>query len=247
MHARTRLPRKIYIPIYVYISIHIYVYLYVDTYIYPVFRTRRYTSAWGHPRMGVPTRLRTRTRARIGGPATHNGPRRIHDPAERVPPAVARRRAGKAAHTQYMFDTAAVFHAPMFALNAFAEKNACEPKPHAVHADGTRSHVSARTEWAPNRKRTHTRADEARGRVCAAGPHRRSAHRGSQTRMDVDTCMHHVSIYYTSACSIDGWRCEVSASHSRTCRVLARRPRPHAIARTCKNEHAYPFTYPDFA
>jgi hypothetical protein len=33
---------------------------------------------------------------------------------------VARRRADKAAHTPSMFDTAAVFHAPMSALNADA-------------------------------------------------------------------------------------------------------------------------------
>ncbi len=32
--------------------------------------------------------------------------------------------------------TAAVFHAPMFALNADADMNACAPKPHAVDADG---------------------------------------------------------------------------------------------------------------
>ena len=43
--------------------------------------------------------------------------------------------------------TDAVFHAPMFALNADANKepNACAPKPHAVHADGqglARSRVS---------------------------------------------------------------------------------------------------------
>ncbi len=32
--------------------------------------------------------------------------------------------------------TDAVFHAPMLALNADADWNACAPKPHAVHADG---------------------------------------------------------------------------------------------------------------
>jgi hypothetical protein len=41
-----------------------------------------------------------------------------------------------AAHTEFIVVTAAVFHAPMFALNADAELNACAPKPHAVHADG---------------------------------------------------------------------------------------------------------------
>jgi hypothetical protein len=72
--------------------------------------------------MRVPTHRRTHARARIGGAAAHNGPRRIERPAERVPPAVARRPGREGGfHTAYMFDTDAVFHAPMFALNAFAE------------------------------------------------------------------------------------------------------------------------------
>jgi hypothetical protein len=45
-----------------------------------------------------------------------------------------------AAHTDCKFDTDAVFHAPMFALNADADQNACAPKPHAVDADGQGSH-----------------------------------------------------------------------------------------------------------
>ncbi len=36
-------------------------------------------------------------------------------------------RAGQAGHTEDKSVSAAVFHAPMFALNADAEKNACEP------------------------------------------------------------------------------------------------------------------------
>jgi hypothetical protein len=36
--------------------------------------------------------------------------------------------------------TDAVFHAPMFALNATAKSNACAPKLDAVHADGQGSH-----------------------------------------------------------------------------------------------------------
>ncbi len=64
-------------------------------------------------------------RARIGGAAAHNGPRRIDDPAERIlnhRPACTGRAAGaeKAAHTAYNVVTLAVFHAPMFALNADA-------------------------------------------------------------------------------------------------------------------------------
>ncbi len=73
-------------------------------------------------------------RERIGGAAAHNGPRRI----ETWPSASAIVRAAGpgAAHTLAMFDTDAVFHAPMSALNADAELNACAPKPHTVHADG---------------------------------------------------------------------------------------------------------------
>jgi hypothetical protein len=70
--------------------------------------------------MRVPTRLRTHARERIGGPAAHNGLCRIDVPAERVPPAVARRRGGKAAHTWDKSVIDAVFHAPMSALNADA-------------------------------------------------------------------------------------------------------------------------------
>jgi hypothetical protein len=74
-----------------------------------------------------------RARASAAPPRT-TGPRRI----EARPSASAVVRAGGpgAAHTWYMFDTRAVFHAPMLALNADAEVNACAPKPHAVDADG---------------------------------------------------------------------------------------------------------------
>jgi hypothetical protein len=73
-----------------------------------------------------------------------------------------------------MFDTDAVFHAPMFALNAAADSNACAPRPHAVHADGTRSHGSARISArrstpAPTRARTcaqHVRASAADPSAC---------------------------------------------------------------------------------
>ncbi len=59
---------------------------------------------------------------RIGGGAAHNGPRSI----EARPSASGTWRAAgrKAAHTPAMFDTDAVFHAPMFALNVDAEENA---------------------------------------------------------------------------------------------------------------------------
>ena len=75
-----------------------------------------------------------RTRARIGGAAAHNRPRRIE--ARPSASAIVRAAGPGAAHTPYNVVTAAVFHVPMSALNADAEKNACAPKPHAVHADG---------------------------------------------------------------------------------------------------------------
>jgi hypothetical protein len=70
----------------------------------------------------------------------------------------------------YNVVTAAVFHAPMFALNADAEMNACEPRPPAVDAGGRRSHVSARMRGRPI-ARAHTRANgrSTRTHVCG-GP-----------------------------------------------------------------------------
>ncbi len=75
-----------------------------------------------------------RTRARIGGAAAHNGPRRIE--ARPSASAIVRAAGPGAAHTANKFDTDAVFHAPMLALKADAEPNACAPKPRAVDADG---------------------------------------------------------------------------------------------------------------
>ncbi len=75
------------------------------------------------PRKRAPTRVRTR--ARIGGAAAHNRPRRTE--ARPSASAVVRATGPRAAHTEAMFDTDAVFHAPMFALNAHADWNACEP------------------------------------------------------------------------------------------------------------------------
>jgi hypothetical protein len=59
------------------------------------------------------------TRARIGGAAAHNRPRRIE--ARPSASAVVRAAGPGAAHTPDNVVTAAVLHAPMFALNADAE------------------------------------------------------------------------------------------------------------------------------
>jgi hypothetical protein len=69
------------------------------------------------PRKRVPARVRTR--ARIGGAATHNGPRRTE--ARPSASAIVRAAGTEAAHTSYNVVKAAVFHAPMFALKADAE------------------------------------------------------------------------------------------------------------------------------
>ena len=145
-----------------------YMHVYIHT--YPVFRTRSYTYARGRPHMRVPTRLRAHTRARIGGAAAHNGPRRTDDPPSASRLRWRAARAGKAAHTPCNVVAAAVFHAPMFALNADAPLNACEPsRTRSTPTEGARmcrrgcvgaqSHPIARA---------HTRAHghSTRARVC---------------------------------------------------------------------------------
>jgi hypothetical protein len=173
MRAHTHLSHK-----YTYTDIYIYTYdthTYRHTYI-PLLLRAAISAISAH----VHTHACARPHAHIGGPAAHNGLRRIDVPAERVPPAVARRPGRKAAHTWDNVMTAAVFHAPMFALNADAWVNACAPRPPAVHAGGRRSHVSARMRGTPiAHAHTRARTDAARARACAAGPHRRSVHRGS--------------------------------------------------------------------
>ncbi len=66
------------------------------------------------PRKRVPARVRTR--ARIGGAAAHNRPRRIE--ARPSASAIVRAAGPRAAHTACNVVTDAVFQPPMFALNA---------------------------------------------------------------------------------------------------------------------------------
>jgi hypothetical protein len=125
--------------------------------------TRSYTYARGRPHMRVPTRLRTHTRARIGGAAAHNGPRRTDDrpSASRLRWRAAR--AGKAAHTLAKLVIRAVFHAPMSALNALAPSNACAPSHPRSTPTGRRSHVSARMRARPI---AHVRARTQHAGAC---------------------------------------------------------------------------------
>ncbi len=155
----------------------IYVYACIHTRIHAVFRTRSYTDARGRPHMRVPTRLRTHTRARIGGAAAHNGPRRTDDPPSASRLRWRAARAEKAAHTSCNEVTRAVSHAPMFALNIDAPRNACAPNHPRSTADGKALACVGADACAPDR--TRTRKDTARGRVCAAGWHRRSVCRCS--------------------------------------------------------------------
>ena len=69
------------------------------------------------PRKRAPARVRTR--ARIGGAAAHNRPRRI-EPRPSAS-AIVRAAGPGAAHTEDKEVMDAVFHAPMFALNADAK------------------------------------------------------------------------------------------------------------------------------
>ncbi len=217
----------IHICIYIYIYVYIYICIYMCVcvcvcvrvcvcvcvcvcrmhthaykYIYPVIATRSYTYTRGHPRMRVPTRLRTHTRtcASAAPPGRNAGAYRVQRGDTRgVPRAdvrVERRRIG--------------------------ERLRAEPP--AVDADGRALASVGADACAPNRTRRHMRAHAHRRStsacVYAAGLHRRSVHRCSQTRVDIDACMHHVYITHcVCACSIDGRPYEVSASHSHTCRV----------------------------
>jgi hypothetical protein len=88
------------------------------------------------PRKRVPARVRMR--ARIGNAAAHNLPRRTE--ARPSASAIVRAAGPGGALTEFNEVTRAVFHAPMLALNAFPDWNACTPKPHAVNADGKGSH-----------------------------------------------------------------------------------------------------------
>jgi hypothetical protein len=106
-------------------------------------------------------------------------------------------RGRKAAHTEDKAVTRAVFHAPMFALNADALENACEPKPHAVHADRKGSHGSAQMRGNPNpHPRVRASPNAARARVCGArigDPILRVA-----LRMDTATCIY--CVYQNQIC-----------------------------------------------
>ncbi len=219
---------------YIYICIYIYIYICVRVCVCVCIYTFMSIHTWKPSllRAAIPTHGDTRacarphicahTRARASAvAAAHNGPRRIDDPAERVPPAVARRPGRRGgANPGQVGDTRGVPRADV--RDERRRLHEClRAEPRAVDADARRSHVSARIRARPSLAHSHTRArmDAASEHMCAAGRHRRSVHRFSQPRMDIDTCMHWVYVHCVCACLIDGWRYEESASHSHTRRA----------------------------
>jgi hypothetical protein len=111
--------------------------------------------------------MRTRARASgdiDGAAVTHNGRACVGD----RPSAVRRGARGpEAAHTLDNVVTEAMFHAPMLALNAVAERNACEPINATLGGGVKSSHASARMRARP---RTHTSA-RARAHARTAAPY----------------------------------------------------------------------------
>jgi len=98
----------------------------------------------------------------------------------------------KAAHTPVKSLTRAVFHAPMFALNADASLNACEPRHTQSSTPVERTHTFGRGYVCPQ---THMHA-QARARMCDAGAcvvHARigDAFFYEAMRMDIDMCIYH--------------------------------------------------------
>ncbi len=139
---------RVYVCIYITTHGHVYTYMHIS-------RTRSYTYTRVRPRMRVPTHLGTHTRARAS--AAHNGPRRIDDPPSASRLRWRAARAEETAHTPFKSVTRAVFHSPMFALNADAKLNACVPSHPRSTAGRRRLHVWARMRARPI-EHAHTRA-----------------------------------------------------------------------------------------
>ena len=86
---------------------HTFIYIYIHTYVYPVFRTRSYTYARGHPRVRVPTRLCTHAHARASAAPPLTTAHAASTTRRARPAAVARRRAGQHASTTILAPAAA--------------------------------------------------------------------------------------------------------------------------------------------
>jgi hypothetical protein len=101
----------------------------------------------------IATGARAHTQTSAAPPRTTAAHASATDPAQ----SAAVRARPKAAHTKYNVVTEAVFHAPMFALKADAESNACAPSNATLGGGGKCSHASARMR-ARQRAHTHERA-----------------------------------------------------------------------------------------
>jgi hypothetical protein len=167
-----------------------------------VFPTRSYTYTRGRARKCVPARVRAHTRARFGVAAGAQRPAPHRRPAERARRVGCRR--PKAAHTRYRLDTDAVFHAPMFALNADAEENACEPK--RTRSTPTERARTIRRRCVRPNPHAHTRT-RARTHMwaCRLDTHASVTHSSIDVarRMDIDACMYRVDEYHKCVSHMD--------------------------------------------
>ncbi len=135
------------------------------------------TSPHVHTRACACPHVCAHTRECIGGRRRAQRPAPHRTPAERVPLAQARRPGRKGgAYPEHVRHTRGVPRADVrVERRRTLEAERLRAEPPAVHADRTRSHVSARMRARPiPHAHTRARTDAARARVCAAGPHRRS-------------------------------------------------------------------------
>ncbi len=111
------------------VNIYIYIYIYVRVHLSNL--SSAYLESWTPAQASAYTCAHMS--ARISGAARTQRDAPHRRPAERVEDACGGAPQGrKAAHTYSNVVTDAVFHAPMFALNAdgdWSDWNACEPKP----------------------------------------------------------------------------------------------------------------------
>jgi hypothetical protein len=120
----------------------------------------------GHTRACARPHVCAHVRARIGGPAAHNGPRRTDDPAERVPPAVARRPGRKGgAYIAKVGDTRGVPRADVRVERRRLGERLRAEATRGPRRRKARARVGA-DAWAPNRTRTHARAQTQHVRAC---------------------------------------------------------------------------------
>jgi hypothetical protein len=208
MHAHTHLSHKYtYTDLYMYnayIYTNTYIHSYIPSFVRAAIPTHVGTRKCACPHVCAPTRVRaSAVPPRTTGRAASN--------ARRSRPAAGVRRPGPEKGGAYIGQRGDGRGVPRADVRVERRRmlERLRAEPPAVHADGTRSHVSARMRRSPI-PHAHTRArarapDAARARVCAAHPHRRFVRRCSQPRMDMDTCMHHVYIHCVCACpSMDG-------------------------------------------